>query len=74
MQSRIPKRPQAGEGEAGLGVLEALAQEAEVGGAVLAGREGFAAIDAPPGDMAGRPGHYTAAATWHMLKEWTTPC
>ena len=52
-----------------MGVLEALAQEAEVGGAVLAGREGFAAIDAPLGDMAGRAGHYTAAATWHMLKE-----
>jgi hypothetical protein len=38
--------------EAGLGVLEVLAQKAEVGGTVLVGREGLAAINAPLGDMA----------------------
>ena len=32
--------------EAGLGVVQVLAQEAEASGAVLVGREGFAAIDA----------------------------
>jgi hypothetical protein len=38
--------------EAGLGVLEVLAQKAEVGGTVLIGRKGLAAIHAPLGDMA----------------------
>ena len=42
--------------QAGLGVLQVLAQEAKVSRAVLIGGEGFAAIDSPLGDVARAPG------------------
>jgi hypothetical protein len=48
--------------------MQVFAQEAEVGGAILVGRESLAAVDAPLGDMAGQTGENTAVAAWHMLK------
>jgi hypothetical protein len=47
---------------ADIGVLQILAQQAQIGMAILAGRKGLAAVDAALSDVTGDSGEKAAAA------------
>ncbi|SPE40495.1 hypothetical protein SBA3_3770012 [Candidatus Sulfopaludibacter sp. SbA3] len=57
---------QAPSQEADFGIGEVLAKESQVDGAVLIGRKGFAAVDAPLGDVAWQPWQHTSIASRHI--------
>jgi hypothetical protein len=56
----------------GPGPGEVLADEAEIGGAVLGRGKSFATADAPLGDVARNSRDYTTVPSWHMLRECGT--